>query len=604
MATTTAENPADGQEVHTGPAQPSYASAARSTAAPTNLADSLWSNMTEEKREEMVKAVEEYYEVAKFVDGTSIHSKARVVFETGHSLPVLRTAARAFTTPDRDLPAKTIRLTVPATSVDGAGVKRNALVAQVQQQVAEHYGGDAFLPHIPGIDVSKHSSLGAIVSGVTGTRFAGTSPARNGRDLAYYVDVAFRNAGAFGDALHKPYVHDNHPVMFDYAVGASLRSVVEFRIDLRDLNTSDKDLIAAIKSAFEPADIALLAVAKVYHTKASKFGPIPLFQGGVLVYAQVKSVRQNQDGSYRTKLTEVLPGAINLCGTTLPFRHGFEGEYCPRCRFAGHSSEECPRYPCASCFQPGHVASTCTNPTGKKHNGARAVQNSAPSPTPVVGSQSWTDARPGNKAATSANTVPLGSNSRYAALPVEETQDSSINSNPQVNTSPGPTKSERRAASRERKNAAKAQNNAPVKPAVPAIVVDKADTTPVTPSARPARSAPSIADSDAHNDKRARPLTTPINIQVRGAANESHTSSLSDSSSSSALSSALAPAAQAGHEDVTMEGDVGFLGETQTELEEDSDDDDEDVAARLGLPSPSPATATPATATPAPSPSA
>ncbi|BGP31457.1 hypothetical protein JCM10296v2_003221 [Rhodotorula toruloides] len=482
MATTAAENPADGQEVYTGPAQPSYASAARSTTAPTNLADSLWSKMTEEKREETVKAVEEYYEVAKFVDGTSIHSKARVVFETGHSLPVLRTAARAFTTPDRDLPANSIRLT---------------------QQVAEHCGGDAFLPHIPGMDISKHSSLGAMVSGVTGTCFAGTSPARNGRDLVYYVDVAFRNAGAFEEALNKPYVHDNHPVMFDYAVGPLLRSVVEFRINLRDLNTSEKDLIEAIKSTFEPADIALLAVAKVYHIKASKFGPIPLFQGGMIVYGQVKSVRQNQDGSYRAKLTEVLPGAINICGTTLPFCH------------------------------------------------------------------------------------------------VEETHDSSVNpSPPQVDTSPvGPTKSERRAALCERKNAAKAQNNAPVEPVVPGIIDDKDDTTPVTPSARPARSAPSIADSDAHNDKRARPLTTPINIQVRGAVNRSHKSSLSDSSSSSASSSALAPAAEAGHEDVTMEGDVGFPGETQKEPEEDS-------AAGLGLPSPSPATATSATATPAPSPSA
>ncbi|BGP36018.1 hypothetical protein JCM10296v2_007870 [Rhodotorula toruloides] len=300
MATTAVENPADGQEVHTGPAQPSYASAARSTTAPTNLADSLWSKMTEEKREETVKAVEEYYEVAKFVDGTSIHSKARVVFETGHSLPVLRTATRACTTLDRDLPANTIRLTVPATSVTGIGVKRNALVAHVQQQVAEHYGGDAFLPHILGMDISKHSSLGAIVSGVTNPRFAGTSPARNGRNLAYYVDVPFRDAGAFEEALNKPYVHGNHPVMFNYA----------FRLDLHDLNTSEKDLIEAIKSAFEPADIALLAVAKVYHIK-------------------FKSVRQNQDGSYRAKLTEVLPGAINIRGTTLPFRHGFEGGTAP-----------------------------------------------------------------------------------------------------------------------------------------------------------------------------------------------------------------------------------------------------------------------------------
>lgn len=431
------------------------------------------------------------------------------------------------------------------------------------------------------MDASKHSSFSAYVSGVTGTRFAGTSPARNGHRLAYYIDVAFRNYDAFQQAIKKPFVQDNQPVLFDYAVGASLAGVVELRIDLRDLNTPDRDIIKAVQAALEPANIGLLAIAKVYNTKASKFGPIPLFQGGIVVYAQVKQIKQDQQGLYRAKLTEVLPGAVTINSTTLPLRHAFEGQYCPRCRFAGHSSDECPRYPCASCFQPGHVASACTNPTGKKLNGAKAVQHTIQQPALVVGSQGWTAARSGYKPATSTNTTPLGSRSRYDALNIEESSDSSANTaqrHQSVAPHSGPTKAERRAESRERRIAAKDQQPAPNTPDTPRKVIE---ADPVTP--RVVRPASSVTGSDAHNDKRARAASPTPNIKIRGTAPGSQSVSLPGSSAASA---GLAPVAYGEEEDVTMEHEPAYLTDTQTEPGDGNDEQEMADSA-----SPSPATA-------------
>ncbi|GAA6023098.1 hypothetical protein JCM11491_002332 [Sporobolomyces phaffii] len=51
--------------------------------------------------------------------------------------------------------------------------------------------------------------------------------------------------------------------------------------------------------------------------------------------------------------------------TKLPLRHNYEVEFCPRCKFAGHSASTCPKFPCSSCNRAGHISTMCLDPTGR-----------------------------------------------------------------------------------------------------------------------------------------------------------------------------------------------------------------------------------------------
>ncbi|GAA5977670.1 hypothetical protein JCM11641_001372 [Rhodosporidiobolus odoratus] len=346
-------------------------------------------------------ALQEYYKAGGFQDGPTSGVKSRIVFAASAvasvPLSVLRSAARSLHS-DRSIPSNTVRLSI-ATCTVKVGSVCSTLVYEVKHALVKHFSGSAILPAIPGAVFPTSSPLHSLVSGVAGARFQGFSPVRGSSPPTYQINVAFSSATAFDSALRNPCTHHSSFPLIEYTPPPSLQSLVELRVDLRNLNIQDGPLSAAFAAVVAQIEGAALVVVPVTTTTSSR--PMPELSGSLAVHSA----------------------------------HTF----CPHCRFAGHDSEDCPSFPCNSCGQGGHTTATCSNPTGRK-----AVAHS--------GSAGWVKAemscRPPLAPHFNANSTPLGTASRYAALHYESetSSDDDGNSSAGVARDLTPSKGEMRKA--------------------------------------------------------------------------------------------------------------------------------------------------------------
>ncbi|GAA5975157.1 hypothetical protein JCM11641_004369 [Rhodosporidiobolus odoratus] len=406
----------------TAPAAPTPAVAA--PPAPSNPAPTAAHSAAAEHSKMLMSALQEYYKVGGFQEGPVNGTKSRIILASpaAASLPlsVLRSAARSLHS-NSSIPPNTIRLSIPTRTTE-AGSARNTLVNEVKHSLVKHFSGTAILPAIPGVIFPASSPLQHLVSSVSGARFQGFTPARGTSLPTYQIDVAFSPADAFHSALHNPYTHHGIFPFIEYAPPPSLQSLVELRVNLRNLNVQDGPLSAAFQALVALIDGAeLVAVARNYDNKLSTdAGIVPLFGVALSAFVTFPSLNPSSS-SFRSTLSSALPSSIIIAGVAHPLRHAYEDSFCPRCRFAGHDSKDCPSFPCNKCGQPGHTTATCSSPTGRK-----ASQRSVP------GSVGWVKAkasrRPQAPPHFNTNNTPLGTTSRYAALH-NEGDDSSDDGN-------------------------------------------------------------------------------------------------------------------------------------------------------------------------------
>ncbi|GAA5980437.1 hypothetical protein JCM11641_003393 [Rhodosporidiobolus odoratus] len=519
--------------------------AATTPPAPSTPASTNAHNDAAEHRKVLAGALQEYYKVGGFQDGPASGVKSRIVFATSAvasvPLSVLRSAARSLHS-DRSIPSNTIRLSIPTRTTE-AGSARNTLVNEVKHALVKHFSGSAILPAIPGVVFPTSSLLHSLVSGVAGARFQGFTPARGSSPPTYQIDVAFSSATAFDSALRNPYIHHGSFPLIEYAPPPFLQSLVELRVDLRNLNIQDGPLWAAFPAVVAQIEgAALVAVTRNYdHKLSTDAGVVPLFGGALCAYVAFPSLDSSAP-TFRSPLSSLLPTSITIAGVAHPLRHSYEDTFCPRCRFAGHDSKDCPFFPCNSCGQRGHTTATCSNPTGRK-----IVARNVPGSTGWV--KAKTSRRPPLAPHFNANSTPLGTASRYAALYNESdnSSDDDGNSSAAVARDFTPSKADRRQARyveiRDKRppRTVSSSRTAPSKEKRP-----RAHSPVLSTSAKPTSGVPELAGEEGFeaNPTRGRPRSTSrphSRTQSRSRSPSMACSTTSRHSTSSQLCSPSAP---------------------------------------------------------------
>ncbi|GAA5883687.1 hypothetical protein JCM1840_007358, partial [Sporobolomyces johnsonii] len=200
-----------------------------------------------------------------------------------------------------------------------------------------------------------------LVGVALGASIVSPAPGRN----SWLIDVPFASDKDFAEALKKPFVYKGEKVHRDYAAPHKLRNSVELR--LTALTSQPRDIIGALSQALKSFPVmSLVHVHQHYATITTDTRGAISTQGHLSAFVQVPlpQDRPADHSSLEQLVSAAVPSSIMLEGLEVPIRHSYETAYCPRCRFGGHHAQDCPRFPCGSCFQRGHTASQCTNPTG------------------------------------------------------------------------------------------------------------------------------------------------------------------------------------------------------------------------------------------------
>lgn len=381
-----------------------------------------------QNKDKMALAVDKYLEAANFQDGPNPGMKARVVFSSVDkkcaTAAALRAAARAFSTTEANIPENEIRVSLPVKFPIKEGERR----------LFDHWSEEGALPLPATTDWAIPPEAKDFVSPVVACAYFKTTRNREQVPTAHIIKVAFASREGFDAALSQPITLHGQLLPMEHAPVSALEHLVEIRFVVPDLRATDNKICESAKAfAGNIAGAELIAVVRSYEYAAvavnSVHKPIPRPNGHCSAYLRFSEVKRDAEGAFRACLANLLPSSIKYGGEALPARHSFEnGLFCPRCRFAGHEKDDCPRHPCRACARPGHIAKNCNDPTGRRRespvaeSGARGYQQRQEFqrvPTRTFGT------RPGRATAQNANTIPLGNApNRFSVLPVEDTLDS------------------------------------------------------------------------------------------------------------------------------------------------------------------------------------
>lgn len=401
---------------------PSPDSATSDQPPPLTNAITSWATASTADKQVVLQAIDKYYKQAGF-ERSDAGWKARIIHPSNptHSTSLLAQAARLMQNPDRTINKNTIRLKLATQAAGSDGAVRRRHFHEVRNSCISHFNGGTWVTPIEGADLPEE--LKHLICPVTGVNLVKIHPARDSLPASYEFDVSFVDQEAFDAALNKPFCYAGKEVPIEFGIPDSLAGVVELRVDLKDLNTPE----GVLKFAFGGLECGkLLSLVKRYETVKSDSGPdAPIFGGKVVAYFKIDNLKPDEHGSYRSKLLSLLPSTITIGSHKLPLRHNFEDEFCPRCKFAGHSASTCPKFPCSACNRAGHVSTDCTDPTGRRSQAIRGqptkTRNFPPPPpvTPRV-EEGWRQApsrRSHNTPRISkANATPLGNLNPFAVL--------------------------------------------------------------------------------------------------------------------------------------------------------------------------------------------
>ncbi|GAA5917157.1 hypothetical protein JCM5296_006652 [Sporobolomyces johnsonii] len=380
MSSPTASAAPNGQEglqvlPQPSPAATATAASANSDGRSVTSIVSDWKRASESERAKVLQVIEEYYRAARFEAGTSFRTMSRAIYTNPSatyptSLLVLAARTLRFRKRKRTVPADTIRFTIPAPSAASKGASRRHLYS-VRDNLVAHYNDSASLPPVPDMDISDEASCEDLGGVVSGTRVHAFNPGRNGSTPSHELDVAFRSLAAFAEALVNPFSFDGKVVKASFVLPPSLAGVVELRMELRDLNTSDAAIVQGLTDALRLTPTAtVLKVLRLYDmTRSAKRPAVPVFGGRISAFVRLDLVSDDA-GANHHHLATVLPSSVSIDGDMLPTRHNYETAFCRRCRFAGHDASSCPKYPCSACNKAGHTSATCTDPRREMARGA------------------------------------------------------------------------------------------------------------------------------------------------------------------------------------------------------------------------------------------
>ncbi|GAA5999362.1 uncharacterized protein JCM10292_001234 [Rhodotorula paludigena] len=412
-----------------------------------------WDKATAQEKDVMLKSIQAYLEDAKFEDGAGAGSRARLVhLAVGAEqvpLALLSSAGRAMQSTINEIPPNTIRAAIPMRSTQ-AGSERNTLVSHAKAALMQHYSGNCLLPYIAELAGNSEAPYAPLMSGVAGVRFVRFAATRG----AYEMDVGFRDAAALAEAVKVPFLYQGRPIQLDYAPVGDLCNVVEVRLVVPHLYLQDAIVVKALASAFDKAEgAALHSVYKLYDSTTAKFGhPVPVFTGAFRAYVRFPSLVRDAAGTFKSRAEALIPHKVRIAGAEVALRHNYELVFCPRCQTPGHDKTVCPKFPCSSCNRAGHIASACSDPTGRAAVGAKAAP-----PAPFVFSasrdQGWQVAGRRGIARTGSNAEPLGARNSFAALEVEDTEEDTSDVEIAAALS-GSTKAQHRAAAKAKRAAA------------------------------------------------------------------------------------------------------------------------------------------------------
>lgn len=354
----------------------SYAAAVAPETAAANLARNAWDIASEAVKGEMAAAIKEYYTVQHFADGGKEGNMVRVLFSEDSTkweeAAAVRESARSMLSPASEVPGNTIRHYIPTHSAVG-GKARTTLVHRIRDDMTDHYDGpSARLPALLDAPTPTSDLLKKLVGKTSGGRYVRTLQAPESQAAAHVVDIAFSSPHAFQDGLGKPFKYTGKALQRSYAPQTHLLNLVELRLSLTDLNLSPSLLITSLTELLSP--LSALELVQVHQLYSKTTSGVMTTAGHVAAYVCLKdpSLLLSDPADRKLKLADLLPNKVTIGRVDLAVRHSYKVHFCTLCRLSGHVAVGCPRVQCRSCSKFGHISIHCTDPTGKKHNGAKA----------------------------------------------------------------------------------------------------------------------------------------------------------------------------------------------------------------------------------------
>ncbi|GAA5850264.1 hypothetical protein JCM8547_001067 [Rhodosporidiobolus lusitaniae] len=191
--------------------------------------------------------------------------------------------ARETLSVEKEVPKGTTRFTIPVHKAKTVGQEKGVHVTRVRHELLSHFDGDARLAPLPGYEVPEDAPYKSLLGLTTGAR------------------------------LHQ------------HAAPSVLKNLVELRLELLDLNMSDKAIVEGIKPIVKSKDYELVAVQKYYHASETASGnPVLTFQGRFSFFLRFPSLAKDAARSHHQHLESTLPTLMRWDSTAaaaldLPF---------------------------------------------------------------------------------------------------------------------------------------------------------------------------------------------------------------------------------------------------------------------------------------------
>ncbi|GAA5873178.1 hypothetical protein JCM8547_006809 [Rhodosporidiobolus lusitaniae] len=311
--------------VQAGSAQHQTATPSSAPTIPTsNLANNAGNAASSDKKKQVAEAVLAYYKAAHLEEAGGKGQLVRTLFSDQSikaiSPALVRSSARETLSVEKEVPKGFIRFTIPVPKAKTVGQEKGVHVTRVRHELLSHFDGDNHLA--PLVEVPEDVPYKSLLGLTTGARLHRVLFGHEEKVSAHEIDVSFASESAFNE----------------HAAPSVLKNLVELRLELHNLNTSDKAIFEGIKAIVKSKDYELVAVQKYYHASETASGnPVLTFQGRISSLLHFPSLAKDAARAHHQHLESILPTSMVLDGRTLPLRHDFESSFYVFCRFAGHT---------------------------------------------------------------------------------------------------------------------------------------------------------------------------------------------------------------------------------------------------------------------------